>query len=103
ARAPWTTPSAWSSGARTWRFVRNSNRGQGLPPATSVQREHKQIARILEAVELHRMQVSAAGLHREVLLRPDRIGDRRSLQRGPDVEAPEFLERVVVIRDDPAV
>src|SRR5215510_10623767 len=49
------------------------------------------------------MQVPAAGLHREVLLRPDRIGHRRALERGADIEAPELLQRLVVIGDHPAV
>ena len=45
----------------------------------------------------------AAGLHCDVLLCSDHVRDRRALQRGAYVEAPQFLERVVVIRNHPAV
>ena len=43
------------------------------------------------------------GLHGEILLRSDRVGDRRALERRADVEAPQLLERLVVVGDDPAV
>ena len=38
-----------------------------------------------------------------ILLRPDRVGHRRALERRADVEAPQFLQRLVVIGDHPAV
>src|SRR5215475_544285 len=69
----------------------------------SIQREYEHVAGIFQLVVFHRMQMAAAGLHGEILLRPDRIGDRRALERGADVEAPELLERLVVIGDHPAV
>ncbi len=46
----------------------------GMTNVALVQREHEQIARVLEVVVFHRMQVASARLHREILLRPDRIG-----------------------------
>src|SRR5262245_16447079 len=49
------------------------------------------------------MQVASAGLHGEVLLRPDRIGHRRAFERRADVEPPQFLERLVVVGDDPSI
>src|SRR3954466_1282478 len=49
------------------------------------------------------MQVTAAGLHREILLGSDRVGHRRALERGADIEAPELLQRFVVIGDYPSV
>src|SRR5229473_1489861 len=72
-------------------------------PSSSIQREHEQVARALQFVELDRMQVAAAGLHGEKLLRPDRIGHRRALERRADIEAPELLEGLVVIGDHPAI
>ena len=47
--------------------------------------------------------MAAAGLHRQVLLRPDRIGHRRALERRAHVEAPQLLERLVVVGHHPAV
>src|SRR5215510_4145085 len=75
------------------------------PPsrASSVQREHEHVARVLELIEFDRMQMAAAGLHREILLGPDRIGHRRALERRADVEPPQLLELLVVIGDEPAV
>ncbi len=70
---------------------------------SSIQREHEQVARVLQPVVLHRMQVAAAGLHGEILLGPDRVGDGRALERSADVEAPELLQRLVVVSDHPAV
>jgi hypothetical protein len=49
------------------------------------------------------MQVPAAGLHREILLGPDRVGHRRALERRAEIEAPQLLERLILIGDDPAV
>ncbi len=49
------------------------------------------------------MQVPAACLHCHVLLRTDHVRHGRAFQRGADVEAPEFLERIVVISHDPTI
>ena len=49
------------------------------------------------------MQVAPAGLHGEILLRPDGVGHRRALERRADVEAPELFERFVVVGDHPAI
>jgi len=68
-----------------------------------IEREDEQVARVLELVEFHRVQMPPAGLHREVLLRVDRVGDRRAFQRCADVEAPELLERLVVVGDESAI
>jgi len=43
---------------------------------TSIQCEHEQIARVLQLVVLHRMQVTATRLHGEKLLRADSVGHR---------------------------
>src|SRR5262249_45950517 len=51
-----------------------------------VQRKHEHVARTLELIELDRMQMAAAGLHREILLGPDRIGHRRALERRAEIE-----------------
>src|SRR5207248_4482192 len=93
----WTTPSASSSGVARKTCAGSYRKSQ------LVQREHEHVARILEAIELHRMQVPAARLHREVLFGPDRVGDGRAFERRADVEAPELLERVVVVGDHPSV
>src|SRR5258708_34991478 len=69
----------------------------------SVQREHVQVARVHQVVVLDRMQVSAAGLHREILLGSDRVGHRRALEWRAEIETPQLLERLVLIGDDPAV
>src|SRR6185369_15682193 len=69
----------------------------------SIQCEHEQIARVLQLVPVHRMQMPSAGLHGEILLRADRVSDRRTFERRADVEAPEFFERFVVVGDHPAV
>src|SRR5262245_30862371 len=69
----------------------------------SVQREDEEIARVLQLVELHRMQVPSAGLHRQILLWPDGVGYRRAFERRADVEAPQLLERLVVVGDHPSV
>src|SRR5207253_10468158 len=71
--------------------------------ALLVQREDEQVARVLELVPVHRVEMPAAGLHREEFLRADRVDDRRALERRADVEAPELLERLVVVGHDPAV
>src|SRR5260370_31561326 len=63
---------------------------------TLIQRKHEQIARALQLVVFHGMYVAAAGLHREILLRADRISHRRALERRADIEAPELLERLVL-------
>src|SRR5580698_5064324 len=68
-----------------------------------IQREDKQIAGILQVVEFDRMQVPSAALNCNVLFGSDGVGHRRALQRGPDVETPEFFERFVVIRHQPTV
>src|SRR5216683_5816199 len=70
-----------------------------LPTAGSrlIQREHEQVARVREIIVLDRMQVSAAALHREKLLGADRVGHRRALERRAEVEAPQLLQRLVVI------
>src|SRR6516162_8866263 len=49
------------------------------------------------------MQMAAARLHGEILFRPDGISDGRAFERRADVEAPQFLERFVVVSDDPAI
>src|SRR5438067_13561509 len=72
------------------------------PPAL-VQREYKQIARVLQVIELRRVQMPSSGLHGDVLLSVDRVSDRRAFQWRADVEAPQLLERLVVVRDDPTV
>src|SRR5580704_8528986 len=68
----------------------------------SVQREDEQVARVFEIVVFHRMQVAPARLHSEILFRPDRIGDGRTLERRADIEAPQLLQLLVVISDHPA-
>src|SRR5215469_730719 len=45
----------------------------------------------------------AASLDGEILLRSYRIGYRRTFERSPDVKAPQFLERLIVVSNDPAV
>src|SRR5262249_21383058 len=50
-----------------------------------------------------RMQVPSTGLHREILLWSDRISYRSPLQCGADVEAPQFLECLVVISHHPTI
>src|SRR5262245_5478767 len=72
-------------------------------PQKSIQREYEQVARVLQLVELHGMQVAAAGLHRQILLRSDRISNGRALERRAEIEAPELLQCLVVIGDHPAV
>src|SRR5262245_15629314 len=84
-----------TSAGMTWRGF-----GERL---VSIEREHEQVARGLELVELDRMQVAAARLHREILLGSDRVGHRRALERRADVEAPELLQRLVVVGNHPAV
>src|SRR6516162_9157091 len=69
----------------------------------SIQREDEQVARVLEVVVFHRMQVASARLHGEILLRPDSKYDRRALERRADIEAPQLLQPLVVISDHPAV
>src|SRR5438552_217574 len=69
----------------------------------SVQRKHKQIAGILQIVVFHGMQVPAAGLHREILLGSDRVRHGRAFQCRAQVEPPQFLERLVVIRHHPTI
>src|SRR5882672_12001096 len=69
----------------------------------SIQRENEEVARRLELVIFHRMNVATARLHGDILLRPDRVGDRRALEWRADVEAPKFLKLFVVIGDHPAV
>src|ERR1700726_2616342 len=61
-------------------------RAGGTPaaPGSSVQGKHEQVARCFQIVVLHRMQVAAAALHRQVLLGPDRIDDRRALEGSAD-------------------
>src|SRR2546426_3849499 len=78
-------------------------RGEGEENASSVQREDEQVARILEVIELHRVEVTSARLHGEILLRPDRVSDRRPLEGRTQIEAPQLLQLLVVIGDDPAV
>src|SRR5580704_18405158 len=68
-----------------------------------IQRKDEQVAGILKVVEFHGMQVPSAGLNRKVLFCSDRISHRRALQRGAQIEPPQFLERIVVIRDHPTV
>src|SRR5215467_6457944 len=51
-----------------------TGRERGAAPP-SIQREHEQIARRFQIVVLDRMEVATATLHRDVLLRPDRVGD----------------------------
>src|SRR5947209_8213442 len=58
----------------------------------SVQREDEHVARCLQLVVLHRMEVPTARLHGEILLRSDRIGHRRALERRANVEPPELFE-----------
>src|SRR5262245_38862538 len=88
---------------RATTLIRQRNMGVPLarpypfvPSILSVQREHEQVARVLQVIELDRMQVAAAGLHGEVLLRSDRIGHRRTFERRADIEAPELLQGLVV-------
>src|SRR2546430_15743553 len=64
-----------------------------------VQREYKQVARVLQVIELRRMQMPSPGLHGDVLLSVDRVRDRRAFQWRADVEAPQFLRRLVVVGD----
>src|SRR3954449_13402235 len=71
--------------------------------SSSVQREHEHVARALELIELDRMQMATAGLHREKLLRPDRVGHRRALERRAEIEPPQLLELLVVIGHEPAI
>src|SRR5690242_7676957 len=47
---------------------------KSMPGRRSVQRKYKQVTGILEVIVFHRMQVPAAGLHRDVLPGSDRIG-----------------------------
>src|ERR1700748_1557731 len=49
------------------------------------------------------MQVTSARLHREILLRPDPKDNRRTFQRGADIEAPQLLQLFVIIGDHPAI
>src|SRR5215471_14407994 len=44
-----------------------------------------------------------ASLDGKILLRSYRIGYRRTLEWSPDIEAPQFLERLIVVSNDPAV
>src|SRR5215467_4717746 len=74
-----------------------------LQIASSVQREDEHVARALELIELDRMQMAAAGLHREILLGPDRVGHRRALERCAEIEPPQLFELLVVIGDEPAI
>src|SRR5262245_48093053 len=94
-RGRWTTPNASTTGAPTSKRAASSRSS-----VVSIQGEDEQVARVLELVELHRMEVAAAGLHREILLRTDRVGHRRTLERGADVEAPELFQRLIVVGDD---
>src|SRR5262245_14664104 len=75
------------------------------PPsrASSVQREHEHVARVLELIEFDRMQMAAAGLHREILLGPDCVSHRRALERRAEIEAPQLFELLVVIGHEPAI
>ena len=52
-----------------------------VSPQTSIQCKDKEIAQRLEVVEFLRMDVSPARLHGEILLRPDRVADRGTLER----------------------
>ena len=70
---------------------------------SSVQRENKHITRVLQVIKFHRMQVPATGLHGEVLLGSDRVRDRRAFQRSAHVKAPQLLERLIVVSNDPAI
>src|SRR5436305_194122 len=112
ARVRWIARSARTIGAAPPKSVTSlskrlcrpqGNRASRAVSPLSIQREHEQIARVLELVELLRMQVAAAGLHREILFRPDRIRHRRALERRADIETPKLFERLVVICNDPAV
>src|SRR3954471_16835881 len=47
--------------------------------------------------------MTSTGLHCKVLLRPDRVSDRRSFQRCADVETPQLFQRLIVIGNDPAI
>src|SRR5207244_13141458 len=69
----------------------------------SIQREHEQITGVLIFIEFHRMQMTPTGLYCEILLGPDRIRHRRTLQRSAHVEAPEFFERTDIVGHDPTI
>src|SRR5262249_59335953 len=43
------------------------------------------------------------GLDGKILLRPNRVRHRGTFQWRPDIEAPQFLERLIVVSNDPAV
>src|SRR2546428_13183385 len=49
------------------------------------------------------MQVAPTGLNGEILFRPYCVRDRGAFERRADVEAPQLLERLVVVGDNPAV
>src|SRR5216683_763741 len=49
--------------------------GEREKSASSVQRKHEQVARVFQVVVFHRVQMASARLHREILLRPDRVDD----------------------------
>src|SRR5712671_6447069 len=77
--------------------------GRGEESPSSVQREDEQVARILKVIELHRVEVTSARLHGEILLRPDRVSNRCPLEGRTQIEAPQLLQLLVVIGHDPAV
>src|SRR5262249_54851073 len=71
--------------------------------APSIQREYEHVARVLEVIVFHWVQVASACLHREILFRADRVDDRCALQRRADVKTPQLLQLLIVVGDHPTV
>ena len=74
-----------------------------LHRAPLVKCEDEEVARGLEVVVIDWMQVPTTRLDRDVLFGSNGVGHRGPLQRSPDVKAPQFFKRFIVVGNDPTV